>query len=173
MVKTKENEKRNIDSENEKTAKTAKTRCSFCGSEMECPVSMSEADKHVCEVCSELLAEGVGEKNLKKESLFIRQSGLQEHFKKAGKRTDLIADLYFGNYWQNEKNFLKTLSKKDLAEMAFCEGLYTILMLVPPDLQDIIFSLAKAAKGDKKEILKIKKFAEKEFEKEKKTGYIS
>ncbi|VVB86508.1 Uncharacterised protein [uncultured archaeon] len=48
-----------------KSPKTLTVQCTICGMKMDCPTSMLSADRHFCERCTDLLAEGYEPAELK------------------------------------------------------------------------------------------------------------
>jgi hypothetical protein len=101
-----------------------KVACSFCGKEIDCPESMNEPmRKHMCFEC------------------FQKGDDLPENFHKmhieipSNKTAEILPqiianqliEILFQQLWNDLKQELKPLSKKELAERMFGEGAYAAI----------------------------------------------
>ena len=107
------------DTENEED-KIVKVPCSFCGKEIECPEKMLKVDKHMCYECYKNPPTEISEKGPSKIHIDIPTDKLTEIFYEGIAKS--IKEEIFPKLWQERKEELKNLSKKELAELIFIEG---------------------------------------------------
>ena len=97
-----------------------KVNCSYCGKEIECPKDMlDKVEKHACMNCFKNLPK---DKNNTKVHVDIPMNeaidNMAEEF--ANKQVREV----FPEIWTKHKEEMKKMSKKELAEKMFDEGLY-------------------------------------------------
>lgn len=143
-----------------KEVNVMKFTCMYCGEVDECSCPDHESEKyknakHVCDLCIELLDAGVREDSLKtspkreeaRKRMIIRE--ITEIF------ADQIADELFDAVWQNGKDDMKILSKKELAEQAYYNGILAGLRLcfeaaLDGEMDELIDPLKKALQDNRK-----------------------
>ena len=105
---------------------SVKVDCDFCGKEMECPKDMLEkAKKHMCHECFLERAENGSGEELKDVHVDFPIENLIEGT--ANKMVNQMIGEVFSLVWNERKNELKELSKKDLAYEMFGAGAYIAL----------------------------------------------
>lgn len=102
---------------------TVKVNCNYCGKEIECPKNMlNEVEKHACLDCFKNLDKkqfnNVGAKVHVDIPLDEAIENIASEF--ASKQTKEV----FPEIWADHKNEMKDMSKKELAEKMFDEGIY-------------------------------------------------
>ncbi len=105
---------------NNEEDKIVKVSCSFCGKEIECPEKMLKVDKHMCYECYKNPPTVISEKELSRIHIDIPVNKLDEMFYESIAGT--IKEEIFPKLWQERKEELKNLSKKELAGLMFIEG---------------------------------------------------
>ncbi|MBI5036990.1 hypothetical protein HZC09_06650 [Candidatus Micrarchaeota archaeon] len=105
-----------------------KTQCSFCDevTECSCPDHSFHAHpdaKTLCPVCGILLEMGVKEEELKATPKRAEVKHMMKVEEIVGTIVGETAEINFGKLWQGEKDELRPLSKKDLAEAFFYRSL--------------------------------------------------
>ena len=102
-------------------SKIVKVECSFCGKGMECPEEMLKTSKkHMCHECF-IKMEPQGEE-MKDVHVDIPTEHLPETIA-SGMADSLVTDM-FPELWNERKDGLKDLSKKELAIEMFGAGVY-------------------------------------------------
>lgn len=104
-----------------------KVNCSYCGKEIECPKNMlHEVEKHACLDCFENLPKN--KNNRTKVHVDIPMNELMKGFDNIEDIADKFAEKQikevFPEIWAKHKDEMKEMSKKELAEKMFDEGLY-------------------------------------------------
>ncbi|MFH1199809.1 MAG: hypothetical protein V1708_01955 [Candidatus Micrarchaeota archaeon] len=109
-----------------------KLSCSFCSDSTECSCPDSEAKKYAkypdakfaCPVCSELLDEGVPEAELKDSPKRAEAAALVETEQISAMLAEMVSSDTFEQNWGQAKDALRTLSKKELAQESYYQGLH-------------------------------------------------
>lgn len=100
---------------------SVKVNCDFCNKEMECPETMLKtAKKQMCFECFN--NQNYPDEELKDVHVDMPISEI--HVKVCSEMADRMVDNVFPEMWQNKKEELKEMSKKDLAEEMFGAGVY-------------------------------------------------
>lgn len=122
MVQEEESDEETHEMMNEKNEveKMVKVNCSFCGKEIECPEKMLNVDKHLCYECYKNPSREISEKELSKIHVDIPMDKVNEIF--CDDLSRYIQEEIFPKLWQERKEKLKELSKKELAELMLIEG---------------------------------------------------
>ncbi len=101
--------------------KIVKVNCNFCNGEMECPEDMfKQSKKHMCYKC--FMSNEHFDVEEKEVHVDIPLDKLPEATA-SGMVSTLVADV-FPDVWAEKKEELKEMSKKELAEEMFAEGVY-------------------------------------------------
>ncbi len=100
--------------------KSVKVNCDFCNKEMECPESMLNAKKQMCFECFN----NQNYPNEELKNVHVDMPTNEIHDKVCSEMADKMIDNVFPKMWQNKKDNLKEMSKKDLAEEMFGAGVY-------------------------------------------------
>lgn len=103
-----------------------KVNCDFCGREMECPKDML-AKKQMCHECFYDRAKKGGDDNGPIENVHVDIPVDELISKTAGNMTDEMVEAAFPKIWEERKEELKELSKKELAYEMFGTGAYIAL----------------------------------------------
>jgi len=102
-------------------SKIVKVECSFCGKGMECPEEMLKTSKkHMCHEC--FIKMEPQEEEMKDVHVDIPTEHLPETIA-SGMADSLVTDM-FPELWNERKDGLKDLSKKELAIEMFGAGVY-------------------------------------------------
>lgn len=133
----------------------AKVKCSYCEEEMDCPKSMLKAEKHICHICTDLLADGAPEDKIREIAKDARE--IEKYAGDGNKLTKEIFALTF-DYHKPDKELIRELSKRELVEGSFIEGITATLIfmlrlgvLEPKDIRRIsIIAEALHRVGNKK-----------------------
>lgn len=112
-----------MDEEKTKSEETVKVNCSYCGKEIECPKNMlDKVEKHACLDCFKNLdkkqSNNMGAKVHVDIPLDEALGSIASEF--ANKQTKEV----FPEIWADHKEEMKNMSKKELAEKMFDEGIY-------------------------------------------------
>ena len=103
------------------TSKLHKVNCSFCGSEMECPENMLDADMHMCFAC----AKNPPESAKKLKGKIHIDMPLDSQFEEmAAMMADTAVKEDFPRFWTQVKHEMKGMTKKEVAERMFGEGIF-------------------------------------------------
>ena len=103
--------------------KSEKVNCSFCGSDMECPEYMLEkSEKHMCFDCFQNNKSKDMPENLSKVHVDIPMGKFTDVVPEA--MTNSLVEEAFPEIWNERKEELKNMSKKELAEEMFGAGAY-------------------------------------------------
>lgn len=109
--------------------KTAKITCTGCKQDFELPSHMAQdisSDTAViCPVCVRLGLKGVDIDDLPEQRKLREKEIAVDRLK--DQVTDLHAQLAFHEFWGDQKQELKSLSKRELAEQCFSEGSYAFI----------------------------------------------
>lgn len=97
-------------------------KCSCCGSDMDCPDVMANADRHTCSFCMDILANGTPEGEAKEFSLKKRE--LSKYYPHVGALAQFIFDASFERA-KLTKQRLRELGKKAIAEEMYLQGIVT------------------------------------------------
>lgn len=124
--------------------------CSFCGKRIECPPDMLEtAKKHMCSMCFEdadnLLKNG-------EELADVHVDIPRKEFDTKISNTmtsEMVEDL-FPEVWQERKEELKELSKRDLAEEMFGAGAYLAFRSMMESLRKTEKEMEEKNEGESK-----------------------
>ena len=105
------------------TEEFIKTKCDFCGKEMECPKNMLDL-KQCCFNCFRTLPEKM--KDISPGKLHIdiplnEADGINEFI------AEDITERIFPQFWRENKEELKLMSKKDVAREMFASGVLSAL----------------------------------------------
>ncbi len=109
-----------------------KVKCSFCGKEIECPENMlKDSKKHMCFECfsnpsPEL--ERLSEEEVSNIHIDIPRDKLDEVMPDF--ITNNLMSKVFPGIWDERKDELKELSKKELAKVMFADGIRSALGFV-------------------------------------------
>ncbi len=110
----------------EEAAEAIKVNCDFCGKEMECPPDMLEkAKKQMCGECFFQRKESGKEQELKNVHVDISPRDLAQNV--ANGITNSMVEDIFPDLWDEKKEELRELSKKELALEMFGAGAYNAL----------------------------------------------
>lgn len=123
-----------------------KVKCSFCNKEILCPPTMLNSEKHICFECFQTKPE-IQEMDLGRVHIDIPPDKISE----IGPDL-LMGDVMSGVFpevWQDNKEKLKDLSKKDLAQEMFAAGAMAILNL----MEDMHAKQARHESGQDEEII--------------------
>lgn len=109
-------------------------KCTYCSEITKCSCSDHESEKYqeaeyVCDVCTQLLDEGVVEDELKTSSKREETKKIIMIDNVASVLASRLMEENFDAYWQEEKEDLRSLSKKELAVECHYSGLHTALVL--------------------------------------------
>jgi hypothetical protein len=115
--------------------KSVKVKCSFCGREIECPEHMlKDVERHMCFECfkgsSHKLAD-ISEEEFRKIHIDIPKDKMDEVMPDF-LLNSILGDV-FPKIWDERKDELKELSKKELAKEMFSQGIRSTLEV----MQDI------------------------------------
>jgi len=124
-----------IDEKNSPKEELIKVNCSYCGKEIECPKNMlKEVEKHACLDCFKNLTKDKANKT--KVHVDIPMNEALENI--AEEFADKQTNEGFPEIWAEHKEEMKEMSKKELAEKMFNEGIYLgfIGALTYPATQD-------------------------------------
>ena len=100
---------------------TVNVNCSYCGKEIECPKNMiDKVEKHACVECFKNLPKD--KDNITKVHVDIPMNNALENIADEFAKKQ-IKDV-FPEIWAKHKDEMKEMSKKELAEKMFDEGLY-------------------------------------------------
>lgn len=99
-------------------------KCSYCGSDMDCPDVMVKADKHTCSFCTDFLANGTPEGEVKEKSLKERE--LSSHYPRVEALAQFIFDAHFEGA-KLTKQRLRELGKRAIAEEMYFQGIASAL----------------------------------------------
>jgi len=108
--------------------KILKVKCSFCGKEIECPEHMKDAEKHACFDCFQKLEKEWSEEEYSKVHIDLPMEKLDEIIPTA--ITEKLIQEDFSNLWKTKKSELKEMSKKELAEQMFAEGIHSMITMM-------------------------------------------
>ncbi|MEK6950386.1 MAG: hypothetical protein AABX13_01545 [Nanoarchaeota archaeon] len=100
--------------------KSVKVHCDFCSKEMECPETMLKAKKQMCFECFN--NGNYPDQELKDVHVDMPMTEIKD--KVCSEMADRMIDNVFPEMWQNKKEELKDMSKKNLAEEMFGAGVY-------------------------------------------------
>ncbi len=101
-------------------------KCDFCGNDMECPKDMlSKAKKHMCYKCLLQNLKTGNPEELKDIHIDFPKEKVQEDM--INGMVDEIVEKLFPDFWAENKDDLKGLSKKELALEAFDAGVFMAL----------------------------------------------
>lgn len=110
-----------IDEKNSLREEIVKVNCSYCGKEIECPKDMlDKVEKHACLDCFENLPKD--KDNITKVHVDIPMNEAIENI--AQEFASKQAEEVFPEIWAEHREEMKEMSKKELAEKMFDEGLY-------------------------------------------------
>lgn len=105
---------------------SVKVNCDYCEKEMECPKNMLETSKsHMCHECFLERVEKGSNEELKDVHVDFPTENLIEET--ANTMVNEMVEKVFSNLWNDKKNELKEMSKKDLAYEMFGAGAYIAL----------------------------------------------
>jgi len=105
----------------EDLGKSVKVNCDFCDKQIECPESMLEnSKKHMCYEC--FITFEPSEHELTDVHVDIPTNKLAETI--ASKAADSMVEEIFPGLWNDKKEGLKEMSKRDLATEMFGVGVY-------------------------------------------------
>lgn len=107
----------------EKSEEIVKVNCSYCGKEIECPKNMlNEVEKHACLDCFKSFDKKQSNNKNAKVHIDIPLDEAIENIASefANKQTKEV----FSKIWADHKDEMKEMSKKELAEKMFDEGIY-------------------------------------------------
>lgn len=99
-------------------------KCSCCGSDMDCPDVMANADKHTCSFCTDFLANGTPEGEVK--ALSLKERNLSQYYPDMDALTKFIFDSYFEGA-KPAKQRLRELGKRAIAEEMYLQGIVSAL----------------------------------------------
>lgn len=100
--------------------------CSFCRQQMECPKEMlDKVEKHMCGDCFKNIEEIAPEEDLGKVHIDIPRNQFDEIV--VNRVVNKAVEELFPEMWQERKEELKGLSKRDLAREMFGAGAYLAL----------------------------------------------
>lgn len=129
-----------------KSSKMVTVQCSICGMDMDCPESMLSAERHFCERCTDLLAEGY-----KPEELKMDKKSLAKYFRRCDDIAEELLDLTFYGFWKKMKD--KEISKEELAREFYIHGASSMLGFListgmpPPFLDDLKKAIREGKRG--------------------------
>ena len=125
---------------------SVKVNCDFCGMEIECPKDMLEkAKKHMCHKCFQDKAEKGSDEELKDVHVDYPTEELINVT--ANRMVNQMVEEVFPKIWDERKQNLKEMSKKELAYEMFGSGAYIALSNFM-QLQNQRESKEKAKEGD-------------------------
>jgi hypothetical protein len=97
-----------------------KVNCSYCGKEIECPMNMlDKVEKHACFNCFQNLP-----KSESKAKVHVDMPMNEAIENIADEFANKQAKEVFPDIWTKHKDEMKEMSKKELAEKMFGEGVY-------------------------------------------------
>lgn len=107
-------------------ADSVKVNCDFCGKEIECPKSMLEkAKRHMCHECFLNKVHNGNDEPLEDVHVdFLTNELISEM---ANNMTNEMVEELFPKVWDERKNELKEMSKKELAYEMFGSGAHIAL----------------------------------------------
>lgn len=109
--------------EQTKSEETVKVNCSYCGKEIECPKNMlDKVEKHACLDCFKSLDKKQSNNTSAKVHVDIPLDEAIENI--AGEFANKQTKEVFPKIWADHKDEMKSMSKKELAEKMFDEGIY-------------------------------------------------
>ncbi len=129
-----------------KSSKMVTVQCSICGMDVDCPESMLSADRHFCERCTDLLAEGY-----KPEELKMDKKSLAKHFRRCDDIAEELLDLTFYGFWKKMQDM--EISKEELAREFYIHGASSMLGFListgmpPPFLGDLDEAIREGKRG--------------------------
>lgn len=110
-----------MENQNLNNEKTVKINCDFCDKEIECPEEMLEkSKKQMCYDC--FIEREPSDKELKDVHVDIPMDKMPAVI--SSNLADYMVEEEFPDLWNEKKNELKELSKKDLALEMFGAGVY-------------------------------------------------
>lgn len=107
-------------------SEAVKVNCDFCGTEMECPPHMLKS-KQMCHKCFHKRTEEGGDENGPLENVHVDMPKDEIPAHVARNITDSLVEDIFPVMWQERKDELKEMSKKELAYEMFGTGAYNAL----------------------------------------------
>lgn len=131
-----------------KSSKLVTVQCSICGMDMDCPESMLSAERHFCERCTDLLAEGYTPEELKMD-----KKSLAKYFRRCDDIAEELLDLTFYGFWKKMQDM--EISKEELAREFYIHGASSMLGFLismgmpPPFLDDLKEAIRKGKRGMK------------------------
>ena len=131
-----------------KSSKLVTVQCSICGMDMDCPESMLSAERHFCERCTDLLAEGY-----KPEELKMDKKSLAKYFRRCDDIAEELLDLTFYGFWKKMQDM--EISKEELAREFYIHGASSMLGFLismgmpPPFLDDLEEAIREGKRGIK------------------------
>lgn len=105
-----------------------KANCSWCQKEIECPENMMDADKHICFDCFQKHEKELEKLKPGKLHIDIPMDEMGERLPEFMARA--LVEEHFPAIWNDEKNHLKKLQKKELCQAMFAAGALTALQAV-------------------------------------------
>ncbi|MCX9012354.1 MAG: hypothetical protein OIN66_14710 [Candidatus Methanoperedens sp.] len=124
-------------------------QCSICGMDMDCPESMLSADRHFCERCTDLLAEGYEPEELKMD-----KKSLGRHFARCDEVAEKMLDIaFYEPFAKVQEQGMEHYNYEALAKMFFLQGASSMLGLListgmpPPFLDDLEEAIKEAKRG--------------------------
>lgn len=93
-------------------------QCTICGMDMDCPESMLGADRHFCERCTDLLAEGYEPEELK-----MCPDDIAQHLPRCDEVSMLLMDITFDGYWKKVLEYgIEHFDNERLAKESYLQG---------------------------------------------------
>lgn len=105
-----------------------KVNCSFCGKEIECPKNMLNSEKHACFECFQNLDKLSPSEDIRKIHVDIPREKMNEIMPEV--LIGLLMKEVFPRLWSEAKADIKEMSKKELSEFMFLEGIQAALDLL-------------------------------------------
>lgn len=99
-----------------------KVKCSECGSEMDCPEKMLNAENYLCADCTDELDE--------EENPLESCGEFAENMEYVDKIVNELTELKLTDIWKNDKEELKEMSRKDLAREMLHEGMGSVFFIL-------------------------------------------
>ena len=100
----------------------AKVNCDFCGKQIECPEDMLNSEKHACSECYFKKGEEISKGSSGKLHVDIANEDIGELLPRV--MVEKIVEGVFPELWNENKEELKAMSKKELAEEMFAGGAF-------------------------------------------------